>query len=185
MKNKQNRTCRSVLPAAGLTLLLAMPAAYADRTAGETIDDSTVASSVKMKLIDDEVAPGGSINVEAYKGTVQLIGFVHSSEEKDAALERAKAVDGVEKVVDAMVVVPEKRSFGATLDDQTIQTKVKLAITDIGANTGLAVITDVRNGEVLLGGFVKSKDIHDKIIAATRSVKGVSEVHDHIGVKSE
>lgn len=166
-----------------LTTALAAPLAMADRSAGETIDDSTVATSVKMSLIDDASVPGGSINVEAYKGVVQLIGFVRSDDQKKAARARARGVEGVEKVEDAMIVVPDKRSFGTTIDDQTIQTKVKLEITELGADKGLAVVTDVRNGEVLLGGFVNSDRVRDDIEKKAKAVKGVTKVHNHVGVK--
>lgn len=176
---------RTTSGAASLALLLALsvPAALADRSTGETIDDSTVASSVKMSLVKDDTVPAGDINVEAYKGTVQLIGFVKSDAEKAAAIECAKGVDGVKTVVDAMLVVPEKRSFGTSIDDQTIQTKVKFGIGEVGADKGLAVETDVRNGEVLLGGFVNSEPVRDDIVKKAEAVDGVTKVHNYIGVK--
>jgi osmotically-inducible protein OsmY len=122
--------------------------------------------------------------VETYTGTVQLIGFVHSDGEKKAALERAREVDGVSKVVDAILVVPEKRSVGVTIDDQTIQGKVKLAIGEVGgADKALAIVTEVRNGEVLLGGFVSSEKVRDEIETSVKTVKGVSKVHNKIGIK--
>jgi hyperosmotically inducible protein len=166
-----------------IALMLWMSTALADRTTGETIDDSTVASSVKMSLVENDDAPAGDINVEAYKGTVQLIGFVKTEAEKAAAIASAKSVDGVTTVVDAMIVVAEKRSFGTTIDDQTIQTKVKLGITEVGVDEGMAVITDVRNSEVLLGGFVNNERERDDIIKKAEAVKGVAKVHNFISVK--
>jgi hyperosmotically inducible periplasmic protein len=168
-----------------LSLCLALSACAAGRTTGETIDDSTTASSVKMKLLDDAVAPGGSINVEVYKGTVQLIGFVRTPEQEKAAMERAKAVDGVAKVVDAMVVVPEERSFGRTVDDQTIQTKVKFDLGEVGAGEAVSVVTDVRNGEVLLGGFVNTSAQRAELERIANGVEGVTRVHNFIGVREE
>jgi hyperosmotically inducible periplasmic protein len=170
--------------AAGLVLALALTACAGGRTTGEAIDDSTVASSVKMNLLDDDTAPGTSINVEAFKGKVQLIGFVRSDEQKKAAVERASSVDGVSKVVDAMVVVPEQRSFGRTVDDQTIQTKVKFGITEVGPTEAVSVITDVRNGEVLLGGFVDTAEQRDQIDKITKDVTGVTKVHNFIDTRN-
>ncbi len=167
----------------GLLLAVALSACAAGRTTGETIDDSTIASSVKMHLLDDDVAPGGSINVESYKGTVQLIGFVRSSEEETAAIAAAKGIDGVVKVVDAMVTVPEKRSFGRTIDDQTIQTKVKFDLSEVGAGEAISVVTDVRNGEVLLGGFVNTSAARADLEAIASKVDGVTKVHNFIGVR--
>lgn len=180
---KQKVQIRTRAAVASLLLAVALAACAAGRTTGETIDDSTIASSVKMHLIDDDVAPGGSINVESYKGTVQLIGFVRSADEEGAAIAAAKRIDGVVKVVDAMVIVPEKRSFGRTVDDQTIQTRVKFDLSEVGAGEAISVVTDVRNGEVLLGGFVDTSTARDDIEAIARKVDGVTEVHNFIGVR--
>lgn len=168
-----------------VSLSLALCACAAGRTTGETIDDSTTASSVKMNLLDDDVAPGTSINVEVYKGTVQLIGFVRSEEQEKAAIERARTVEGVAKVVDAMVVVPEERSFGRTVDDQTIQTKVKFDLGEVGAGEAVSVVTDVRNGEVLLGGFVETSEQRTELERIASEVEGVTRVHNFIGVREQ
>lgn len=159
-------------------------AACAGRTTGESIDDSTIATSVKTSLLGDETAPGTSINVESYKGTVQLIGFVGSEEEERAAIEVARGVDHVERVVDAMVIVPEKRSFGTTVDDQTIQTKVKFNLSEAGAGAAISVVTDVRNGEVLLGGFVDTAEQRQRIEEIASEVEGVTKVHNFIGTRT-
>ncbi len=167
----------------GLALSLTLAACVAGRTTGETIDDSTIASSVKMGLIGDATAPGTSINVESYKGTVQLIGFVSSEKQEQAAIAKAKEVGGVQEVVDAMIVVPEKRSFGITVDDQTIQTKVKFDLSEAGAGEAVSVITDVRNGEVLLGGFVDTAEHREQIGKIAEGVDGVTKVHNFVGVR--
>ena len=51
-----------------LALVLFLGTAEAQRSAGETVDDSTLASSTKLALISDSEVPGGNINVETYKG---------------------------------------------------------------------------------------------------------------------
>jgi len=173
---------KSLVGILGLALVLTIPAC-ANRTTGETIDDSTIASSVKMNLLGDATAPGTSINVESYKGRVQLVGFVQSEAQKQAALSQAKEVKGVTDVVDAMVIVPEKRSFGTTVDDQTIQTKVKFDLSEVGAGEAVSVITDVRNGEVLLGGFVDTAAHRDAIEKVAAGVEGVTKVHNFVGVR--
>ena len=53
------------------------------QSAGEVIDDSTLTSKVKVALIDDPVTKAGQINVETYRGVVQLGGFVDNAKQKD------------------------------------------------------------------------------------------------------
>ena len=56
-----------------------------------------------------------------------------------------------------------------------------------GAATGIGeaigVVTHVRNGEVLLGGFVETEQLRSDIAAAASSVDGVLKVHDRIAVQ--
>ncbi len=74
------------------------------QTAGEVVDDSVVTAKVKAKLVDDPVTKAYQINVETFKGTVQLSGFVESDETRTRALQLARDVDGVKRVKDAMEV---------------------------------------------------------------------------------
>jgi osmotically-inducible protein OsmY len=70
------------------------------RATGEYVDDKVVSTKVKTKLGTELGASSAvDINVETYKGTVQLSGFVKTAQEKQRAAEIAKSVTGVEKVV--------------------------------------------------------------------------------------
>src|SRR5688572_17340454 len=60
-------------------------ATQTQRSAGETIDDTTITAKVKAGLIDNDTTSAGQIEVETYRGVVQLNGFVDSNEEKAAA----------------------------------------------------------------------------------------------------
>ena len=176
---------KGTLALATCALLFASAAATAQRTAGENIDDGTLVTAVKMELIDDSVVDAGDINVESYKGRVLLIGFVRSSDEKRAALARAASVDNVQKVEDGLYIKGDKRSFGRVIDDNTIRGSAKLKVS---GQEGLSSVTDVivkvNRGDVLIGGFVDSKDTIDDIVKAVREVKGVNKVHNALRTKN-
>jgi hyperosmotically inducible protein len=70
-----------------------------DRTTGEYVDDKTLVAEVKAALASDPNAPALSIDVEADHGVVSLGGHVNSEEERTAALEAARRVAGVQKVI--------------------------------------------------------------------------------------
>jgi hyperosmotically inducible protein len=170
-----------------VALFSASPESIADesesRTAGQTIDDTTINTSVKSKLASIDDVHARNINIETNKGRVALIGYVRSEEQHKSAIAAAEGVDGVVEVVDALLVVKEKRSMGVTLDDQTIETKLKYSLTEGGLGQTFAVVTEVRNGEVLLGGFVDSADAKDRVGEIAKHVTGVTKVHNRVAVK--
>lgn len=65
---------------------------------GEYIDDSVITAKVKAKLIDDPDLSAAEINVETYKGLVQLSGFVKDPTDIAKADEVARTVKGVQGV---------------------------------------------------------------------------------------
>ena len=75
-----------------------------ERTAGEAIDDKTLTSRVKDALDADTVHKYPEVKVAAFKGTVQLSGFVNESEQKSRAVEVAKNVAGVKDVENNITV---------------------------------------------------------------------------------
>jgi osmotically-inducible protein OsmY len=51
----------------------------AKETTGEYIDDSVISNTVRAKLLDDKDLNLTQIDVETFKGVVQLSGFVDTS----------------------------------------------------------------------------------------------------------
>ena len=81
------------------------PAATGQQTTGEAaVDDAVVTAKVKARLVDDEVTKAHQINVETFKGIVQLSGSVDSEEARSRATELAKNVGGVKDVKNALQI---------------------------------------------------------------------------------
>jgi hyperosmotically inducible protein len=74
------------------------------QSAGQAIDDGVVTAKVRAKLVEDPVTKAHQINVETFKGTVQLSGFVENDEARSRALQIARDTDGVKQVKDALEV---------------------------------------------------------------------------------
>lgn len=66
---------------------------------GEYIDDAVITTRVKAAILDDPALKVTEINVETYKGQVQLSGFVSSRNQIDRATEVTRKVKGVKAVV--------------------------------------------------------------------------------------
>lgn len=71
---------------------------------GEFIDDSLITGKVKAALIADPELKATEINVETFKGTVQLSGFVSSPDHIPKAVQLARGVNGVKSVKNDMAV---------------------------------------------------------------------------------
>ena len=71
---------------------------------GEYIDDTVITGKVKAALFDDPMTKATEINVETFKGSVQLSGFVASQAAANRAVEVARGVRGVTSVKNDMRV---------------------------------------------------------------------------------
>jgi osmotically-inducible protein OsmY len=69
---------------------------------GEYLDDSVITTRVKARLISDPKLKSGEINVETFKGVVQLSGFVTSRAEINRATQITRSVNGVVSVKNDM-----------------------------------------------------------------------------------
>lgn len=69
---------------------------------GEYVDDSLITTKVKALLFDEPNLRSGQINVETFKGVVQLSGFVGTRSDINKAIEIARTVKGVESVKNDM-----------------------------------------------------------------------------------
>ena len=73
-------------------------------TPGEYFDDATITAKVKAAVLEEPSLKSAEINVETFKGTVQLSGFVRSRDDINRAVEVAKGVKGVKSVKNDMVL---------------------------------------------------------------------------------
>jgi osmotically-inducible protein OsmY len=71
---------------------------------GGYFDDSVITTKVKTAIFNDSSLHVTQINVETYKGEVQLSGFVSTTAEIDKAGSVAKGVAGVKSVTNDLKV---------------------------------------------------------------------------------
>ncbi len=69
---------------------------------GEYVDDSVITTKVKAAILNEPTLKVAEINVETFKGVVQLSGFVSSQAAVDKAVEVARRVAGVKSVKNDM-----------------------------------------------------------------------------------
>ncbi len=69
-----------------------------DRSTGQYVDDKSLTVRVHDALGDNPDYKFDDVNVDVFRGTVQLSGFVNTSDQKSKAADIAKNVQGVKDV---------------------------------------------------------------------------------------
>jgi osmotically-inducible protein OsmY len=94
--------CAALLLALPLVTVVGCASTQKQEGTGEYIDDSVLTAKVKAAVFNDPMLKSAEINVETFKGVVQLSGFVSSDAAAKKAVELARAVQGVKSVKNDM-----------------------------------------------------------------------------------
>lgn len=166
---------------AAFAFVCALPV-HAKETPGEEIDDSAITAEIKAALFDHKDTHATKINVETYKGIVQLSGFVASQTEKDTAEHIAHDVRGVKEVRNSIALHPAT-SVGTKLDDTVLTSKVKAALIDTADVKSGQINVETEGGIVQLSGFVTGEGMKERAAKVTADVPGVTRVDNALIVK--
>jgi hyperosmotically inducible protein len=165
------------------------PAKSATRTYGESIDDASITSAVKSKLLWSKHTDGLTTNVTTKAGKVTLQGTADTAAEKELAKTLAMNTRGVVSVDDQLVVKGKKpttakdsaksvgKEAGKDMTDSWITTKVKstYAYSTNVDGSDISVTTDA--GIVTLSGKVDSGAERALAIELAKNIRGVKSVN--------
>lgn len=161
----------------------ACTATRTQESAGEVIDDSAITAKVKVALIDDPVTKAGQINVETYRGVVQLGGFVDNARQKSQATSVARSVAGVKEVRNNLRVNPPQATVGQVIDDATITSSVKAKLVEDTTTKAYQINVETQNRVVQLSGFTDSMAAKTRASELARSVNGVAVVKNDLQIR--
>jgi osmotically-inducible protein OsmY len=102
MKNLKSIT--TLFAAIAVATLMGCAATGKSESTGEYLDDTAITAKVKTAIFDEPTLKSAEINVETFKGVVQLSGFVSSQANVNQAIVVAKNVNGVKSVKNDMRV---------------------------------------------------------------------------------
>jgi hyperosmotically inducible protein len=94
----------AVFLAAALATTVGCASTSTKEGTGEYVDDTVVTTKVKTAIFNEPTLKSAEINVETFKGVVQLSGFVNSQADVNKAVAVARAVPGVQSVKNDMRV---------------------------------------------------------------------------------
>lgn len=156
------------------------PKPSTDRSFGEFIDDASITTAVKSKLLWSKHAEGMAADVDSRLGKVTLRGTADSAASKEAAGRLARNTKGVVSVDNRIEVVTPKttqRTAGQSMSDTWITTKVKSSLAYSSNVNGSAISVTTSKGVVDLSGKVNSGAEKALAVELTESIRGVTAVH--------
>jgi osmotically-inducible protein OsmY len=92
----------TLIAALMLTAVVGCASTATHESTGQYIDDSVITTSVKTAILNEPSLKVTEINVETFKGAVQLSGFVRSEDNIVTAMNVARGVNGVKSVKNDM-----------------------------------------------------------------------------------
>ena len=182
----KNRILKLTAILAVLAVASACSSTRTQESAGEAIDDSVLTSKVKIALIDDPVTKAGQINVETYRGVVQLGGFVDNTQQKEQATKVARSITGVKEVRnDLRVSTKPHATAGQDLDDSMLTASVEAKLMSDSTTKGYQINVGTQKGVVQLTGFVDSTTMKARAGELARSVDGVKDVRNDLEIRQK
>jgi hyperosmotically inducible protein len=182
----KNRIPKITVLLAVLALASACSSTRTQESAGEVFDDSVLTSKVKIALIDDPVTKAGQINVETFRGVVQLGGFVDNAQQKEQATKVARSVTGVKEVRnDLRVSTKPDATAGQDYDDSMLTASVKTKLMENSDTKAHQINVGTEKGVVQLTGFVDSTAMKTKAGEIARSVDGVKQVRNDLEIRQK
>lgn len=85
-----------------LALVVGCASTRTQESSGQYFDDTAITTKVKSAVFNEPTLKSAEINVETFKGVVQLSGFVSSQAHINKAVEVARGVNGVKSVKNDM-----------------------------------------------------------------------------------
>ena len=101
---KLNKSISAVFLGIVLATALGCASTSTKEGTGEYVDDTVITTKVKAAIFNEPSLKSSEINVETFKGVVQLSGFVNSQADINRAVEVAGSVKGVTSVKNDMRV---------------------------------------------------------------------------------
>jgi osmotically-inducible protein OsmY len=100
--NMSKRLTTLLLVAATVTAMGGCAATRTQESTGQYMDDTAITAKVKTAIFQDPNLKSAEINVETFKGVVQLSGFVNSEADINRAVTVTRNIDGVKSVKNDM-----------------------------------------------------------------------------------
>lgn len=191
--------------ARGVALLMIILSTLIAACTERQVDDAMLTARIKARMTADGRVSPSRVDVDTLNGDVTLRGEVPTQEEKDAAAQVARNVEGVRSVSDQIIVNPAVAGTGIPsgveikqkaekaanevgqgvkkeAEDAFLLGEIKARLTAAGYGD---VAVDVERGVVTLKGEASSDKDRIAVEAIVEKIKGVEKVENQLVVKRQ
>lgn len=155
-------------------------ATFQERSVGQAIDDATVSSEIKSKLLSR--GGYGEVDVEVANGLVLLTGRVIAPEMRVTAERVAWSSSRVEDVAN-QIQIEAPGGFRANASDAWITTRVRSSLVTSRKVRGVNYNIETYNGVVYLMGIARSQEELEAAARRVSYVRGVEQVVSYVTVR--
>jgi osmotically-inducible protein OsmY len=148
----------------------------------ESFTDIGANAELKGVLFADRTHDYGDIDITIFEGRLMLTGTMKSEQGRQKLIENAWKADGVDQVIDE-VIVGDGTSLGQGFEDSRIDTTLRAKLIGDGDVKAGGFKASVSKGVVYLIGVTHSDDQLNAALDIARSIGGVEKVVSHVLVK--
>ncbi|MCG3159912.1 MAG: hypothetical protein JMDDDDMK_00937 [Acidobacteria bacterium] len=189
--------------ARGVALLMIILSILIAACAEKRVDDAVLTARIKAQMLTDGRISPTRINVDTLNGEVTLKGEAATQEEKEAAEQVARSVEGVRSVSNQIIVNPAAANTGLPTGNE-MKRRAEKAVENVGrevkkeageafllseikarlVGAGYSnIAVEVEQGVATLKGEVASKKDCAAVETIVRKVEGVKQVDNQITVR--
>jgi len=170
--------CAGIIVGAGAT---AGVAALEERSAKTIARDTTIATKIRLNLIEADEKLTLGVAVEVYESRVLMTGTVATEALRAQAIQLAWKVKEVKDVLNEIQVT--KEGFIDVAKDALITTQLTTSLTFDRDVQAINYNIETVNGIVYLIGLAQNQQELDRVIARAREIGGVQRIISHMRVK--
>lgn len=173
---------KPILAAIALASLAALAGCASSSNLDESFTDIGANAELKAVLFADRTHDYGDVDITIFEGRLMLTGTMKSEQGRQKLIENAWKADGVDQVIDE-IIVGDGTSLGQGFEDSRIDATLRAKLIGDGAVKAGNFKASVSKGVVYLIGVTRSDDQLNAALDIARSIGGVEKVVSHVLVK--
>ncbi len=173
---------RTILAALFAVLFGLLAACASSRNLDKSVTDIGANAELKAVLFADRSHDYGDVDLTIFEGRLMLTGTMKSEEGRRKLLENAWKADGVDQVIDE-IIVGGGTSLGQGIEDSRIDATLRARLITDGDVKSADYKASVSKAVVYLIGVARSEAQLNQALEVARSISGVERVVSHVLLK--
>ncbi len=157
-----------------------------NRSVGRKVDDKVLYANVTAQYLKaDRPELLGDVNINTRFARVMLTGRVKSEAEAQEAVALAWKAEGIEEVINELVVDPDSSNIWNTASDALVKRNIEARLLITKDVWVINYSFDVQNGVAYIIGRVKDQTELTRALNVVRTTRGVKSVVSHLQINPD